>query len=204
VISLGVRRRAPEAHRALAPVLALAVLAGVAGCTAEAGTAADAGPPSPFADCAALTSGPPATPHSAAGLPDLTLPCFTGGQPVRLADLPGPAVLNVWASWCAPCRAELPAMQRLADRATGRLRVVGVDTGDSRAAAAWFGADAGVSLPTLYDRDKELINALHRPALPLTVFLDGGGRTFVYERLPPDDAGLARLVREHTGVTVAG
>jgi thiol-disulfide isomerase/thioredoxin len=178
--------------------LTLAVLATLAGCTAEAKP--PAGPQSPFAECAQLT----AASGSAASLPDLTLPCFTGGRPVRLADLRRPAVINLWASWCGPCRGELPAMQRLADRAGDRLRVVGVDTGDGRDAAASFGTDTGVALPTLYDSDKALMNALGRTALPVTVFLDAAGRTYVYNQVALDDAGLARLVREHTGVTVTG
>jgi cytochrome c biogenesis protein CcmG/thiol:disulfide interchange protein DsbE len=181
-------------------ILALVVVAGLAGCTADAQPRSGAvQTPSPFADCAALASALSAAP----GLPDLTLPCFTGGQPVRLAGVRGPAVINLWASWCSPCRTELPAMQRLADRAGDRLRVVGVDTGDGRDAAAAFGVDTGVTLPTLYDRDKTLMNALRRTALPITVFLDAAGRTYVYNQAALDDAGLARLVREHTGVTVA-
>jgi cytochrome c biogenesis protein CcmG/thiol:disulfide interchange protein DsbE len=186
-------------------MLAVMVAAGAAGCTAQAQP--PAGPtetPAPFADCAVLTSGSSPAGRPADGLPDLALPCFTGGRPVRLADLRGPAVINLWASWCAPCRTELPAMQRLAGATAGRLRVVGVDTGDSRAAAASFGADAGVTLPILYDRDKTLINTLGRSALPVTIFLDGAGRTYVYDRPAPDKAGLARLVHEHTGVTVTG
>ena len=177
-------------------ILPVAVLvAALAGCTAEAQP--PAGSASPFADCAALADSP-----GPGNLPSLTLPCFTGGQPVRLADLRGPAVINLWASWCGPCRTELPAMQRLADRAGDRLRVVGVDTGDGRDEAASFGTDTGVALPTLYDRDKALMNALGRTALPVTVFLDAAGRTYVYNQVALDDAGLARLVREHTGVTV--
>ena len=178
------------------------LLAGfAAGCAADTGSrpAPAATAASPFRDCAGLTGG-----AGAAELPDLRLPCFTGGQPVRLADLRGPAVINLWATWCGPCRTELPAMQRLADRAGGRLRVVGVDTGDAREAAATFGSDVKVTLPVLYDRDRELVGALGRTALPVTVFLDGAGRRFVYNQSPLDDAGLAALVRAHTGVAVAG
>ena len=165
-------------------MLGVVLVAALAGCTAEAQPSA--APASPFADCAKLT----ATAGSGSKLPDLTLACFTGGQPVRLAGLRGPAVINLWATWCPPCRTELPAMQRLADRAGDRLRVVGVDT--------------GVALPTLFDPDKALMAALRRPALPVTVFVDAAGRTFVYNAAALDDAGLTRLVREHTGVTVAG
>jgi cytochrome c biogenesis protein CcmG, thiol:disulfide interchange protein DsbE len=176
----------------------LLLAAMLAGCAAD--VQPPAAPPSPFADCAELT----ATAGSGNKLPDVTLPCFTGGQPVRLAALRGPAVINLWATWCPPCRTELPAMQRLADRAGDRLRVVGVDTGDGRDAAASFAADTGVGLPTLYDPDKTLMNELKRTALPVTVFLDAAGRTYVYNSVALDDAKLARLVREHTGVTVAG
>ena len=183
-----------------APVLALTLIAGAGGCTTEATTGAAPSPqetPSPFQDCAAVTGA-----GAAADLPDLKLPCFTGGASVRLADLRGPAVINIWATWCDPCREELPAMQRLADRTQGRLRVVGVDTGDSRDAASSFGTDKKVSLPTLYDRDRKLVGALGRTALPVTVFLDADGKRFVYNQLPPDDARLAALVRAYTGVTV--
>lgn len=186
-------------RRARRAALAVLLLAGfVAGCTADNGlpsTSASA-TPSPFRDCAGLTGG------TGAQLPGLRLPCFTGGQPVGLADLRGPAVLNIWATWCGPCREELPAMQRLADRAGGKLRVIGVDTGDSREAAATFGTDMHVTLPTLYDPNRTLVGALGRTALPVTVFLDAAGKRFVYNQLPPDDAQLAALVREHTGVAV--
>jgi thiol-disulfide isomerase/thioredoxin len=110
-------------------------------------------------------------------------------------------VINMWASWCEPCRSELPVLQSLADRANGRLHVVGVDTGDSRDAAASFGTARNVTMPTLYDRDKQLLGALGRINLPITIFVDSAGRDYVHLRpVGPDD--LARLVREHTGVAV--
>jgi cytochrome c biogenesis protein CcmG/thiol:disulfide interchange protein DsbE len=182
------------------PAAALVLVAALAGCTAEA--TSSPGPqqtPSPFQDCAALTGS-----GAAADLPDLKLPCFTGGAAVPLTGVRGPAVINIWATWCDPCRAELPAMQRLADRTEGRLRVIGVDTGDSRDAASSFGTDKQVSLPTLYDAERKLVGALGRTALPVTVFLDGNGKRFVYNQLPPDEAQLAALVRAHTGVPVTG
>ncbi|WP_130509545.1 TlpA family protein disulfide reductase [Krasilnikovia cinnamomea] len=185
----------------LAPTLATSLA--LAACTGEERVAAPPGQPSPFADCAALAAPPSAGPGLPAGaaLPDLELPCFTGGAPVRLADLRGPAVVNLWASWCEPCRTELPAMQRLAEASAGRLTVVGVDTGDDRDAAAGFAADKRVTLPTLYDRDRKLITALGRTTLPVTVFVDGQGRARV-EPLPLDADRLAARVRDWTGVTV--
>ncbi|MCA2215849.1 TlpA family protein disulfide reductase [Jidongwangia harbinensis] len=163
-----------------------------------------AAPESPFADCAALAAPPSAAssgPVGPADLPDLALPCFTGEQPVKLAALRGPAVINFWASWCGPCREELPAMQRLADATTGRLTVLSVNTGDARDAAASFGAAKNVTLPTLYDRERKLAAALGQPLLPVTVFLDAAGRRHV-DPLPLDEARLAASVRTHAGVTV--
>lgn len=184
----------------MAPLVVVLALSSAA-CTAEAKTSGGA-EPSPFAGCAAVTA---AAGSSAAAsrvdLPELSLPCFTGGEQVALTSVRGPAVINFWASWCGPCRTELPVMQRLADRAQGRLTVLGVDTGDSRDAGASFAADKRVTMPTLVDEDKKLYTALAGRALPMTVFVDAQGRRFVYV-LPLDAKTLPEQVRAHTGVTV--
>jgi cytochrome c biogenesis protein CcmG, thiol:disulfide interchange protein DsbE len=143
-----------------------------------------------------------ATAPAGSALPDISLPCFTGGAPVRLAEVRGPAVINLWASWCEPCRAELPVIQALADKGQGRVHVLGVDVGDSREAAASFAAGRDVSFPTLYDRDRQLLAALGRITLPVTVFLDSAGRTYVHPT-PVDARSLSELLRTHTGVAVA-
>ncbi|MFI7543024.1 TlpA family protein disulfide reductase [Actinoplanes sp. NPDC049599] len=147
----------------------------------------------------------PAVPGGrAADLPDLSLPCFTGGDAVRLAELRGPAVINLWGSWCAPCRDELPVIQALADVTAGRLHVVGVDTRDSRDAGASFAVDRRVSIPTLFDPDTKLLTALGKVNLPVTVFVGGDGERFVYTGKALDKPTLGGLVRAHTGVTVTG
>ena len=181
----------------------------LAGCTARATPSPSTATPeqaSPFAACTALSAAPPSAAPSAgtggAELPDLKLPCFTGGEPVRLTELRGPAVVNLWASWCGPCRDELPLMQRLADRAGGRLHVLGVDVGDGRDAAASFGAGQQVTMPTLYDRDRRLLTALGRVTLPVTVFIDAAGREYVHAEPLRAATELSELVRTHTGVTV--
>jgi peroxiredoxin len=92
-------------------------------------------------------------------------------------------------------------MQRLADRAGGRLAVVGVDTGDGREAGASFAADKGVSFPTLFDADRKLLDALGRSSLPITIFVDASGRTYV-NVLPLDAAKLGEMVKAHAGVAV--
>ncbi|MET7709108.1 TlpA disulfide reductase family protein [Micromonospora sp. NPDC005413] len=207
-------------------LLVLPLLLVVAGCTG--GTADDdpaprpaaAERPSPFRDCAALstspTAAPPATGTAAPGsgttapatpggqaLPELTLACFTGGAPVALRDVAGPAVINVWASWCPPCRKELPAFQRLSERATGQLQVVGVNSRDSRGGAQSIGEDYGVRFPILVDQGEALQRELKRNAIPLTLFVDADGRIRHIDATGAlDDARLAELVREHLGLVV--
>jgi thiol-disulfide isomerase/thioredoxin len=130
---------------------------------------------SPFRAC------PASRPSSASGtggsplLPDIALPCFTGGAQVRLAHLGVPAIINFWASTCAPCRKELPELQRFADRTQGRVTVVGVVTADRREAAESAGIDFGVSFPAVFDPDRRLLSALGRNALPVTVFVAADG-----------------------------
>lgn len=174
--------------------------------------------PSPFRDCAALGTAPTPSPGAgsatpgagttaaAAGgqeLPALTLPCFTGGAPVALRDVAGPAVINVWASWCGPCRKELPAFQRLSERTSGRLQVVGVNTRDSRGGAQAIGEDFGVRFPVLVDQGDALQRELRRNAFPLTLFVDAAGRIRHIDATGAlDDAQLSALVREHLGVAV--
>ncbi|OKI52749.1 TlpA family protein disulfide reductase [Micromonospora sp. CB01531] len=194
--------------------LLVPLLLAVAGCTGT--TAQQESPvpaarperPSPFADCAPLTVAPPSAAPAPAGspgdpLPELTLSCFTGGAPVSLRAVKGPAVINVWASWCPPCRKELPAFQRLSERAEGRFQVIGVNSRDSRGGAQSIGEDFDVRFPMLVDQGDAFERALHRNAFPLTVFVDADGRIRHTDSTGAlDDARLAELVRMHLGAEV--
>ncbi|MER7168015.1 TlpA disulfide reductase family protein [Micromonospora sp. NPDC000207] len=198
--------------------LILPVLLLVTACTADtepAATSAADPPqntrPSPFADCTDLTTAPPsATPTRPAGsatggqqLPKVALPCFTGAENVSLDQVRGPVVINVWASWCPPCREELPAFQRLSEQADGRFQVIGVNSRDRRDGAQSIGEDFGVRFPMLYDQGDSVQQAVGRNVIPMTLFVDADGRirhTDVSGAL--DDARLAELVRTHLGVTV--
>ncbi|PSK64858.1 Thiol-disulfide oxidoreductase ResA [Micromonospora sp. MH33] len=191
--------------------LLVPLLLAVAGCTGS--TEEPAGPapatraerPSPFADCAPLTAAPPSGPASSGAsgdpLPDLALSCFTGGAPVNVRDIKGPAVINVWASWCPPCRKELPAFQRLSEQAAGRFQVIGVNSRDSRGGAQSIGEDFGVRFPMLVDQGDAFERALGRNAFPLTVLVGADGRIRHTDSTGAlDDARLAELVRTHLGV----
>ena len=101
------------------------------------------------------------------------------GQPFDLASTKGSVtVVNFWASWCGPCRAETPNLETVAKQtATGGVRFIGVNVKDSKAAAASFMRDKGVTYPSLYDDDGSLAAAWPiAVGLPSTVVLDRQGR----------------------------
>jgi thiol-disulfide isomerase/thioredoxin len=185
-------------------VRAAAVLLGIAvgGC-GQGGDPVDADPViSPLADCTGLTEPPPSAGPRDGGepLPDLTLPCFTGREPFRLTDLRGPAIVNLWASWCPPCREELPLLQQYADQSAGTVHVFGVVTGDRPTAAASLAGDLGVTFPALDDPEELVRTEFAAVGLPVTLFVDPAGRVRYVHRAPLDEQTLAQLVTEHLGV----
>jgi len=180
-------------------LLVLVVLLAGCGASTVDGTASGSGgsclPPPPSAPV--VVPGGPVV----ARIPDLTLDCFSGGGTVRLTELHRPAIVNLWASWCGPCRTELPAFQRFANAVGDRVLVLGVDTDDTRDAGAGLLHDAKVSFPNLSDPKRRLMSAVGRGALPVTLFVDAdGGVRYVYNDVALDDAGLAGLARTHLGV----
>jgi cytochrome c biogenesis protein CcmG, thiol:disulfide interchange protein DsbE len=134
-------------------------------------------------------------------LPALAFGCLGGGT-LDLGRAPGvPTLVNLWGSWCGPCRAELPLLQEFADAAGDRVRVVGVISQDGVPQADSFAADAGVTFPGAFDGEGELMTELGLNALPYTYFLDADGalvHTEVGDVASVDE--LRTLVAEHLGV----
>jgi thiol-disulfide isomerase/thioredoxin len=110
-------------------------------------------------------------------------------------------VLNLWASWCAPCREELPLVQQLSERAGDGLRVIGVDSQDGVPQGTSFIEDAGLTFPSAFDGDGELAGALGLRGLPHTVFLAADGSVAHVEVGQIDSfEELSGLVGDHLGV----
>ncbi len=86
-----------------------------------------------------------------------------------------PLLVNFWATWCEPCRRELPDLQALADRRDD-VRVVGVDIGEDAGPALAFLDELGVSFDQYADPRGELTAALEVVGLPATFVTDGSGR----------------------------
>lgn len=112
----------------------------------------------------------------AGALPALTLEA-PDGKRVDLRTLAGqPVVLNLWATWCPPCRREMPLLAR-AQRAHAGVRFVFVNQGEDAAAVATYLREAGVQLDRLLlDRSGALGRATGSPGLPTTLFFDARGR----------------------------
>lgn len=102
------------------------------------------------------------------------------GDSVSLADLRGaPVLLNVWATWCAPCRQEIPELQALHEKHAGDgLRVIGV-TVDARSAGEDVRAfidEFGMTYETWWDPDQTSVSAFRAAGVPLTVLIGPDGR----------------------------
>lgn len=92
----------------------------------------------------------------------------------RLASYAGrPVLVNFWASWCEPCREEMPALQALADRGVAVLTIA---VADRETDARRFLDQSGVSLPLLFDREQRISKAWGARLLPYTVVLDSRHR----------------------------
>jgi len=104
------------------------------------------------------------------------------GNAIQLSDYSGDVVvLNVWASWCAPCRAEAPALEEVAIQfAEQGVQFIGLNTRDSTTAAQAFTKKFGVSFPSIIDTDGKLqlqFNGTLPPqAIPSTIVIDKNGK----------------------------
>lgn len=116
---------------------------------------------------------PPLTEAVDFGLPDLA------GNTVRLSDYQGqPVVLNTWATWCAPCRLEMPDLDKLYQEYKDQgVVVLAVNIGESRDTVAGFIEEAGYTFPVLLDESASVVVQPYRiSSIPATFFIDGEGR----------------------------
>jgi thiol-disulfide isomerase/thioredoxin len=101
-----------------------------------------------------------------------------GGKPRKLSDFRGkPLIINVWASWCGPCRAEMGSLEALSklDRKQ-QFRVIGISTDDDRKAAQDYARRATLSFENFIDHNLELENMLGANSIPLTLLVDAKGK----------------------------
>lgn len=100
------------------------------------------------------------------------------GPSARLSEFRGkPLIINVWASWCGPCREEMGSLERLSRSKAGKqFTVIGISTDDYPDAARAFLRQANTSFSHFIDGRLQLENMLGADRLPLTLLVDGKGR----------------------------
>lgn len=124
-------------------------------------------------------------------LPDGTFTRLAGGE-ATFASLAGaPAVINFWSQTCTPCVREMPLLDQLATEFGDRVRVVGLNSGDTLNQARRFAEEVDVSYDLWLDDDRRATVALKVNALPVTVFVAADG-TIVRTKLGELDEAEAR------------
>jgi len=148
----------------------------------------------------ATTGGEIPSPREGFAAPSFSLETLDGGA-VSLGDLQGKVVIvNLWATWCPPCRAEMPAIERVYQaNADQGLEILAIHTTfqDSQEAAQAFVQDLGLTFPVLLDRNGDISRQYQLRALPSTYFIDRNG---VIQRVviggPMSEATLETSVQE--------
>lgn len=171
--------------------LALAAFAAGVASGCGAGEGGDYGGPHP--DYAkALAGSPPAL----AALHHQANRLLSGGlsaYEARIAALKGyPVVVNVWASWCGPCRFEFPAFQRVSAEYGKRIAFLGVNSEDSDAGAETFLGEEPVPYPSYTDGDKSIAGKVGGIGFPKTAFYNREGELVYLDQKPYDHAAELR------------
>lgn len=128
--------------------------------------------------------------------PDVTLPSLTANRSLSLHSLRGQiVVVNVWASWCGPCRSEAPVLERWSKRIAGLGgTVIGIDTFDARSDAIAFVDKFHLSYPMLRDSDGHAKSAFGVTGFPESFVIDRSGQVAAVDRGPVNDAFMRRTV----------
>ncbi len=191
-------------------VAALAMV--LAGCDSDGGT--DGGEPTistaakaPVSEftvaCPEFTD--PQTDPDDDKLPALSLECLgSEGEPVTMSGSPPrPTVINLWASWCSPCREEMPILEEFATAAADKVDLLGVASSDNRTSSTAFAVEYSMSFPSVLDPKAKVMADQGLQGLPGTLFMDEDGvivykHVGVYKSLDE----LKQDVADHLGVTV--
>ena len=110
--------------------------------------------------------------------PDFTVELNDGSQ-FTLSDAKGKVVLiNIWATWCGPCCAEMPAFQRLYEEYGDQLQIVAVNYAEKKQTVDQFIADNGYTFPFAYDEEAGVMELYPSEGIPYTILIDKAGRVY--------------------------
>lgn len=131
-------------------------------------------------------------------LPDVDVTGLTSGETERLSDIEGPAVVNLWATWCAPCRAEIPDFEEVHLARGDEIRFVGINVGEDPAVAAEFIDEVGATYDQYADLGGDVSTALRATAMPMTVVIDADGIVTTRHLGPLDAESLEAAIDDAT------
>ena len=130
------------------------------------------------------------------------------GSPRKLSEYRGkPLIINVWASWCGPCRAEMASLERLAWlELAGHFTVIGISTDDDPERAKTLLDRSNATISQFIDSKLQMENMLGATRLPLTVFVGADGRVLdkIYGARQWDEPDALRLIGRTFKIREAG
>ena len=105
----------------------------------------------------------------------IMLDCLDGTDGASINGIKGPAIINVWGSWCAPCKEEMPILRSFYEKAQGKLALIGVDVEEASIEdGRKFVENYGITWPNLYDADGKS-RAYFGMGVPVTWFIAADG-----------------------------
>ena len=158
-------------------VVALVVIMGVVVIRMVGGERSTEGPPDEAAEAVIDVANFPRGALSGQPAPEISVPLFDGSEFVLSEHLSvdgRPLVVNLWASWCTPCRREIPEFSRVAEANPG-VSFLGVAVEDGRGPAEAFAAEVGASYPLGIDEHLTVKNGYPFVGLPVTYLIDADG-----------------------------
>ena len=166
-------------------VLILLIALSLTGCSSSTKPAASKGE---VVDCVDVS-------HVPAKAGDTLLNCLTGNEKISVESLRGPLIVNVWGSWCGPCKQEMPYFVEFNNQAKGKVKLLGIAVEEAKAQDAKdFIISNGMTWPNLYDA-KGITRANFGMGVPLTWFIDKAG-TVVYKHV-----GVVKSTKELIDLT---
>lgn len=192
--------------RSAVAALSCAVLV-LTGCTDEEPAASPSATPAPVSDFTidCPTWSDPATEAGKDLLPNLQLECLgSEGLPVAISGKPDrPVVINIWGSWCPPCRDEMPLLVEVAALGEGKVDLLGIASLDTRTAATAGALDLGMTFPSVLDPKGQVVKSLGIPGMPVTLLLGTDG-LIKHTHVGPFEstAEITEAIAEHLKVTL--
>ena len=131
----------------------------------------------------------------------IMLDCLDGTDGASINGIKGPAIINVWGSWCGPCKEEMPILRSFYEKAQGKLLLIGVNVEEASIEdGRTFVEDNGITWPNLFDADGKS-RAYFGMGVPVTWFISADGSVaYKHIGVVKNEIELISLTSKHLGV----